>query len=64
MNTNYLRECRLKMFTSQKKAAEYIGISFQMYRSIETGRRVGTLETVTRLCKAFNMDANKLLNLE
>lgn len=64
MNTKYLRECRLKKFTSQEKAAEYVGISFQMYRSIETGRRVGTLATVTKLCKAFDMDANKLLDLE
>lgn len=64
MNIQYLRECRLKKFSSQEKAAMYVGISTQMYKYIETGRRVGTLETVTRLCKAFNMDANKLLNLE
>ena len=61
MNLEYLRECRKKKFKSQRLASESMNISFEMYRSIELGRRIGTVDTI---CKTLDMDANILLDLK
>lgn len=63
MNLEYLRACRKKKFKSQRLASESMNISFEMYRSIELGRRIGTVDTIVKICKALDMDANILLNL-
>jgi transcriptional regulator with XRE-family HTH domain len=64
MNLEYLRECRKKKFKSQRLASESINISFEMYRSIELGRRIGTVDTIVKICKTLDMDANILLDLK
>lgn len=64
VNLEYLKECRKKKFKNQSSAAEYIGISFDMYSSIEMGRRSGTIDTIVKICKVLDMDANILLNLK
>ena len=63
MNLEYLKKCRKKKFKNQTLAAEHIGLSFDMYSSIEMGRRSGTIDTIAKICKALDMDANILLNL-
>ena len=63
MNLEYLRACRKKKFKSQRLASESMNISFEMYRSIELGRRIGNVDTIVKICKALDMDANILLNL-
>lgn len=64
MNLEYLKKCRKKKFKNQTLAAEHIGLSFDMYSSIEMGRRSGTIDTIAKICKALDMDANILLNLK
>ena len=64
VNLEYLRECRKKKFKTQRLASESMDISFEMYRSIELGRRIGTIDTIAKICKALDMDANILLNLK
>ena len=44
--------------------SESMNISFEMYRSVELGRRIGTVDTIVKICKALDMDANILLNLK
>ena len=63
MNLEYLRECRKKKFKSQRLASESMNISIEMYRSIELGRRIGTVDTIVKICKTLDMDANILLDL-
>lgn len=63
MNLEYLRECRKKKFKTQRLASESMNISFEMYKSIESGRRIGTIDTIVEICKTLDMDANILLNL-
>ena len=64
MNLEYLRECRKKKFKSQRLASESMNISFEMCRSIELGRRIGTVDTIVKICKTLDMDANILLDLK
>ena len=64
MNLEYLRECRKKKFKSQRLASESMNISFEMYRYIELGRRIGTVDTIVKICKALDMDVNILLDLK
>lgn len=64
MNLEYLRECRKKEFKSQRLASESMNIYFEMYRSIELGRRIGTVDTIVKICKTLDMDANILLDLK
>lgn len=64
MNLEYLRECRKKKFKSQRLASESMNISFEMYRSIELGRRIGAVDTIVKICKTLDMDANILLDLK
>lgn len=63
INLEYLKECRKKKFKSQRLASESMNISFEMYRSIELGRRIGTVDTIVKICKTLDMDANILLDL-
>ena len=64
MNLEYLKKCRKRKFKNQKLAAESIGISYAMYQYIEQGRRSGNIETIVRMCRVLEMDANILLNLK
>lgn len=64
MNLEYLRECRKKKFKTQRLASKSMNISFEMYKSIELGRRTGTIDTIVKICKELDMDANILLNLK
>lgn len=64
MNLEYLKQSRLAKGYNQTQAAENIGISMQMYQYIEQGRRSGTIDTIAKICKALDMDANILLNLK
>ena len=64
MNLEYLRASRKKKFKSQRLASESMNISFEMYRSIELGRRIGTVDTIVKICKTLDMDANILLDLK
>lgn len=64
MNLEYLKQCRIAKGYNQAQAADNIGISMQMYQYIEQGRRSGTIDTIVKICKALDMDANILLNLK
>ena len=61
MNLEYLKECRKKKFKNQTSAAEHIGLSFDMYSSIEMGRRTGTIDTIVKICKALEIDVKEII---
>lgn len=53
-----IKERRRRGFT-QKKVAEYIGISRELYSHIERGTRNPGLQTAIKIADFFNIDVRK-----
>lgn len=64
MNIQYLRECRQHIGYTRRQISEILNISYDMYVSIECGRRNCSVSILINLCKALDMDANILLGLK
>ncbi len=53
-----IKELRRNRHISQEQLAELIDVNFRTIQRIETGRNVPSLETLTRLAEAFNIEIN------
>ena len=58
-----LRDARIKSKITQKAAAQYLGIYESSYQYYEYGKREPNFDTVTKLCRYFNVSADYLLGL-
>ena len=63
MNLEYLTEQRSLKNLTQKQVAQMIDIEYGSYRKVEIGLKSVSLKTFTKLVKALELDANKLLNI-
>lgn len=63
MNLEYLKEQRSLKNLTQKQVAQMIDIEYGSYRKVEIGLKSVSLKTFTKLVKALELDANKLLNI-
>ncbi len=55
-----LKEARQKAGMTQKQVAEYVGITERAYQRIESGERLGTIESWDLLEDLFNVNQRKL----
>lgn len=55
-----LKEARQKAGMTQKQVAEYLGMTERAYQRIESGERLGTIETWDLLEDLFNMHQRTL----
>lgn len=63
INKKYLIEKRLENGYTNNSLCKETGISPSMLTCLEKGYRTPSVETIIKLCKALDLDANKLLNL-
>lgn len=56
-----LTELRLAAGLSQKKLAEFLGVTNQTYSNYETGKREPSNDTILRLADYFNVSTDYLL---
>lgn len=57
---NNLKEARKSAGMTQREVAEYLGISEIGYRQIESGKRIGSINTWDKLEDLFNIHQRKL----
>ena len=55
-----LKEARQRAGMTQKQVAEYLGMTERAYQRIESGERLGTIETWDLLEDLFDMHQRKL----
>ncbi len=55
-----LKKARRDAGMTQKQVAEYLGMTERAYQRIESGERLGTIETWDLLEDLFNMHQRKL----
>ncbi len=55
-----LKNARNKAGMTQKEVAEYLGMTERAYQRIESGERLGTIETWDLLEDLFNIHQRKL----
>lgn len=60
---NNLKEARHKAGMTQKQVAEYLGISEIGYRQIESGKRLGSINTWDMLEDLFTIHQRELRKL-
>lgn len=58
---NNLKKIRLSKKLTQEQLAEKINISTQLLKDIESGRKLGSLNTFISICVALNETPNTLL---
>lgn len=63
INREYLKRKRVENGYTQLELANELGFGRIIVGSWEQGTKTPKTETVIRLCKLLDMDANKLLNL-
>ncbi|MGL4802017.1 MAG: helix-turn-helix domain-containing protein [Cetobacterium sp.] len=63
INKEYLKEKRVAKGYTQIELAKEFGYGTIIANNWENGKRVPKTETIIKLCKLLDMDANKLLNL-
>lgn len=63
INTQYLTLRRQVKGYTQSKLANEIGVTPVAICCIEGGKRNPSLDMTIKICKALDLDANKLLNL-
>lgn len=59
----YLREKRVSKKMNQSDFAKALGLSFQTYVKLEQGKRPFSLRALTKIAKAINETADRLLKL-
>lgn len=59
-----IRELRLKKKLSQEDVAELVDVNFRTIQRIETGKNIPSLETLTKLADAFDIDIRDLFTVE
>lgn len=64
MNINYLAKSRIENGLTRYEVAAYLGVTSGVVSHWENGVRVPRPDSIIKLCKLLNMDANILLGLK
>ena len=64
MISNKIKELRIKMNLNLSESSEKIGISPTLLFYLESGRNKPTLETIKKICIAYKVSADWLLDLK
>lgn len=59
-----IKELRRRKKLSQEELAERIDVNFRTIQRLETGKNIPSLETLTKLAEAFEIDMRDLFSLE
>lgn len=59
-----IKELRRGMKLSQEELAELIDVNFRTIQRLETGKNIPSLETLTKLAEAFEIDIRDLFTVE
>lgn len=58
-----LRSARENAYYKQEDVAKFLGVTPQKISSFETGRTRVDVDTLVKLCKLYNVDANEIMGI-